>query len=72
MSLTPHLLPQSRSGYKMGNVQIIDSMINDGLWDLYNNFHMGNAAESCAAEYNFTREQQDEFAVNSYKNHSSP
>lgn len=67
MSLTPHLLPQSRSGYKMGNVQIIDSMINDGLWDPYNNFHMGNAAESCAAEYNFTREQQDEFAVNSYK-----
>lgn len=67
MSLAPHLLENSRGGYRMGSVQMIDSMIKDGLWDPYNNFHMGNAAEVCAKDYHFTREQQDEFAINSYK-----
>lgn len=67
MSLAPHLLENSRTGYRMGSTQIIDSMIKDGLWDPYNNWHMGNAAELCAKKYNFTREQQDEFAIHSYK-----
>ncbi len=66
MSLAPHLLMKSRAGYKMGNFQAIDSMMNDGLWDPYNNWAMGNAAELCVKEYSFTREEQDEFAINSY------
>lgn len=67
MSLAPHLLENSRNGYRMGAQTIVDSMIKDGLWDPYNNFHMGNAAEICVKEHNFTREQQDAFAVDSYK-----
>ncbi len=67
MTLAPHLLENSRSGYRMGPTQMTDSMIKDGLWDPYNNFHMGNAAEICVKDYKFTREQQDEFAINSYK-----
>ncbi|WP_413581472.1 thiolase family protein [Bdellovibrio sp. HCB288] len=67
MTLAPHLLENSRSGYRMGPTQMTDSMIKDGLWDPYNNFHMGNAAEICVKEHNFTREQQDAFAVDSYK-----
>lgn len=67
MSLAPHLMENSRAGYRMGNVQIADSMIKDGLWDPYNNFHMGNAAEFCVRDYKISRESQDEFAINSYK-----
>lgn len=67
MTLAPHLLENSRSGYRMGSTQMTDSMIKDGLWDPYNNFHMGNAAEICVKEHSFTREQQDAFAVDSYK-----
>lgn len=67
MSLAPHLLENSRTGYRMGSTQIIDSMIKDGLWDPYNNWHMGNASELCVKKYSMTREQQDEFAINSYK-----
>lgn len=67
MSLAPHLLENSRNGYRMGSVNMIDSMIKDGLWDPYNNFHMGNAAEICSREFNFTREAQDQFAIDSYK-----
>jgi acetyl-CoA C-acetyltransferase len=67
MTMAPHLLENSRSGYRMGPATIVDSMIKDGLWDPYNNWHMGNAAELCVTKYKFTREQQDEFAVNSYK-----
>lgn len=67
MSLAPHLLENSRSGYRMGPATIVDSMIKDGLWDPYNNFHMGNAAEICVRENHFTREQQDAFAIESYK-----
>jgi acetyl-CoA C-acetyltransferase len=66
MSMTPHLMENSRNGYRMGPAAIVDSMIKDGLWDPFNNWHMGNAAELCAKEFNFTRAQQDEFAVNSY------
>ncbi len=67
MTLAPHLLENSRGGYRMGNVSATDSMIKDGLWDPYSNFHMGNAAEICVKEYKVTRQQQDEFAVESYK-----
>ncbi|HZY09611.1 MAG TPA: acetyl-CoA C-acetyltransferase [Bacteroidota bacterium] len=67
MSNTPYLLEKARTGYKMGNAQMIDSMINDGLWDVYNNFHMGIAAELCAKEYGITREAQDKYAALSYK-----
>jgi len=67
MTLAPHLMEQSRSGYRMGPVTMADSMIKDGLWDPYNNWHMGNAAELCVKENEFTREAQDEFAIHSYK-----
>lgn len=67
MSLAPHLLESSRAGYRMGPVQMSDSMVKDGLWDPYNNFHMGSAAEICVTENKFTREEQDAFAINSYK-----
>jgi acetyl-CoA C-acetyltransferase len=67
MSLAPHLLENSRSGYRMGTISATDSMVKDGLWDPYNNFHMGNAAELCVREYKFTREEQDNFAIESYK-----
>lgn len=67
MSLAPHLLENSRTGYRMGAVPVADSMIKDGLWDPYNNFHMGNAAEMCVREYKISRQEQDEFAINSYK-----
>ncbi len=67
MSLAPHLLNNSRTGLRMGHTALVDSMINDGLWDPYNNWHMGMAAELCVKENGFTREQQDEFAINSYK-----
>ncbi len=67
MSLAPHLLENVRNGYRMGPSQLTDSMIKDGLWDPYNNIHMGNCGEICAKEFNITRESQDEFAVESYK-----
>ncbi len=67
MTLAPHLLENSRSGYRMGPTQMTDSMVKDGLWDPYNNFHMGSAAEICVKENKFTREEQDAFAIDSYK-----
>lgn len=67
MSNTPYLLEKARNGYKMGNAELVDSMIKDGLWDVYNNFHMGNAAELCAKECAVPRQAQDEFAILSYK-----
>jgi acetyl-CoA C-acetyltransferase len=67
MTLSPHLMENSRAGYRMGPVTMTDSMIKDGLWDPYSNFHMGNAAELCVKEHKFTRAQQDEFAIESYK-----
>ncbi len=66
MSLAPYLLPKARTGYRMGNGQIIDSMVNDGLWDVYNNFHMGSATELCAKKYEISREDQDRYAAQSY------
>jgi acetyl-CoA C-acetyltransferase len=67
MSNVPYYLKKARSGYRMGNDTIIDGMIFDGLWDPYNNYHMGNAGELCARELNFSREAQDEFAKESYR-----
>ncbi len=65
MSNAPYLLKQARSGMKMGNGEILDSMINDGLWDAFNNYHMGITAENIAEKWNITREEQDEFSLNS-------
>jgi acetyl-CoA C-acetyltransferase len=67
MSLAPYLLPKARTGYRMGNGQLIDSMVNDGLWDVYNNIHMGSCAEMCAEDRKYSREKQDTFAIDSYK-----
>jgi acetyl-CoA C-acetyltransferase len=67
MSRTPYLLEKARGGYRMGNAEIIDSLIRDGLWDVYNNVHMGTCGDRCAEKYSLTREQQDEFAVASFK-----
>jgi acetyl-CoA C-acetyltransferase len=67
MTNAPYLLPQARKGYRLGNAQIIDSVVNDGLWDVYNNYHMGMTAENVADKYGITRAEQDEFAVNSHR-----
>jgi acetyl-CoA C-acetyltransferase len=67
MSGAPYLLPKARAGLRMGHGQVVDSMIADGLWDPYKDWHMGNAGELCAREMSFSREQQDEFARESYR-----
>ena len=67
MTNAPYLLPNARKGYRLGNGQIVDSMIQDGLWDVYNNYHMGITGENVAEKYGVTREDQDEFAVNSHR-----
>src|SRR5690606_15454353 len=61
MSMVPHYLTQSRTGTKLGNLTAVDGMVSDGLTDVYNNYHMGNAAELCAKECNISREAQDAF-----------
>ena len=66
MSRTPFLLDRVREGYRLGNGKVIDSMINDGLWDVYNNVHMGDCAELCSREKKVSREDQDKFAKESY------
>jgi acetyl-CoA C-acetyltransferase len=65
MSAAPHVLLGSRDGFRMGDAKLIDSMIVDGLWDVYNQYHMGTTAENVAKQYNISRSQQDEFAVRS-------
>ena len=67
MSNVPYYLREARSGYRMGDGKLVDGMIFDGLWDPYNDFHMGNAGELCAKEYGLTREAQDAFAAESYR-----
>src|SRR6267154_51867 len=67
MTNAPYLLPQARKGYRLGNGKVIDSMVHDGLWDIYNDYHMGITGENVAEKYGITREEQDEFAVNSHR-----
>src|SRR5881394_1637412 len=67
MTNAPYLLPQARKGFRLGNVEAVDSMIRDGLWDVYNNYHMGITGENVAEKYGITREEQDEFALNSHR-----
>jgi acetyl-CoA C-acetyltransferase len=67
MSNVPYYLPGARDGYKLGHQQVVDGLVKDGLWDVYNDYHMANAAEKCACDYDISRESQDEFAIESYK-----
>ena len=67
MSMVPHYLDKSRSGQKLGDMILIDGLVKDGLTDVYNKTHMGLCAETCAEEMNFSREEQDDFAIESYK-----
>lgn len=67
MSAAPYLMPKAREGYRLGHQQVIDSLIHDGLWDPYNNLHMGSCAEQCAKRYGFTREQQDAYAIATFQ-----
>lgn len=67
MTNAPYLLPNGRSGYRMGDGKVVDSMVFDGLWDIFTNKHMGACAEMCAKEYKISRQDQDEFAIGSYK-----
>jgi acetyl-CoA C-acetyltransferase len=66
MSNVPYYLDKARNGYRLGHGQVIDGIVKDGLWDVYKDFHMGNAGEICAREYKITREDQDNFAIESY------
>ena len=67
MTNAPYLLPQARQGYRLGNGTLVDSVVNDGLWDHYNDHHMGISAENVAEKHGFTREQQDQFAMQSHR-----
>jgi len=67
MSNVPYYLDKARNGYRLGHGQITDGLVKDGLWDVYNDYHMGSAAELCASECNISREEQDNFAISSYK-----
>ena len=67
MTNAPYLLPQARKGYRLGDGKILDSMVHDGLWDAYNDYHMGNTGENVAEKYGITREEQDEYALNSHR-----
>lgn len=67
MSNVPYYLDKARNGYRLGHGQITDGLVKDGLWDVYNDYHMGSAAELCASECSISREDQDNFAIESYK-----
>jgi acetyl-CoA C-acetyltransferase len=67
MSNCPYLLPNARTGYRIGDQKVVDSMINDGLWDAYENFHMGNTGELVAEKYKISRQEQDQFAFASHQ-----
>lgn len=67
MTNAPYILPKARNGYRLGHGEIKDLIVLDGLWDVYNQIHMGSCAEVCAKEFKFSREELDEFAINSYK-----
>ena len=67
MTNAPYLLPGAREGYRLGHSTIMDSMIHDGLWDAFENFHMGNTGEIVAEKYHVSRDRQDEYALNSHR-----
>src|SRR5580765_1978750 len=67
MSNCPYLLPGARAGYRFGNAEVVDSMVHDGLWDVYNDFHMGITAELVAEKYGISRQEQDQFALESHQ-----
>jgi len=67
MTNAPYLLPNARKGYRLGDGKLIDSMVHDGLWDIYNDYHMGNTGENVAEKYGINREEQDQYAVNSHR-----
>ncbi len=67
MTNAPYLLPNARKGYRLGDGKIVDSMVHDGLWDAFNDYHMGNTGENVAQKYGITREEQDEYALNSHR-----
>jgi acetyl-CoA C-acetyltransferase len=67
MTNAPYLLPNARKGYRLGNGTLIDSMVHDGLWDVYNDYHMGITGENVAGKYNISREEQDEYSANSHR-----
>jgi len=67
MTRAPYLLEKARQGYRLGHGELTDSLVKDGLWDVYNNFHMGNAGELCAKKYKLTRQELDDFALESYR-----
>ena len=71
MSNVPYYLDKARNGYRLGDGKIIDGLVKDGLWDVYNDYHMGTAAELCAADCNISREDQDAYAIESYKRSQS-
>jgi acetyl-CoA C-acetyltransferase len=67
MTNAPYMLPKARLGYRMGTGELVDSMIHDGLWDIYNNKHMGTCGDQCALKYDISRQQQDDYAIESYE-----
>lgn len=67
MTRAPYLLEKARQGYRLGHAELVDSLIKDGLWDVYNNFHMGDGGELCAAKYHLSRREVDDFALESYR-----
>ena len=67
MTRSPYLLEKARQGYRLGHAELVDSLVKDGLWDVYNTFHMGNAGERCAAKFRLTRNELDDFALESYR-----
>lgn len=67
MTRAPYLLEKARQGYRLGHGEVVDSLLKDGLWDVYNNFHMGDGGELCAGKYRLTREEVDDFALESYR-----
>ena len=67
MTRAPYLLEKARQGYRLGHAELVDSLVKDGLWDVYNNFHMGHGGELCAAKYRLTRRELDDFALESYR-----
>jgi acetyl-CoA C-acetyltransferase len=67
MTRAPYVLEKARQGYRLGHAELVDSLIKDGLWDVYNNFHMGTGGERCAAKYRLTRNEVDDFALESYR-----